>query len=107
MKQLKAVLLDTDGTLVDSNDAHAQAWLEVLQQNGYPCSFEQVRGLIGKGGDKLLPEITGLDDASHEAKRLTKERSALFSRVYLPKLRGFPGVEALLQRFRDAGLQLV
>ena len=24
--KLKAVLLDIDGTLVDSNDAHAQAW---------------------------------------------------------------------------------
>jgi phosphoglycolate phosphatase-like HAD superfamily hydrolase len=107
MKPLKAVLLDIDGTLVDSNDAHAQAWAEVLQRNGYPCTFEQVRELIGKGGDKLLPEVTGLDDASHEAKRLVKERSALFARVYLPGLRGFPGVETLLRRFRETGLELV
>ena len=107
MKSLKAVLLDVDGTLVDSNDAHAQAWSEVLERNGYPGTFQWVRELIGKGGDKLIPEITGLDEDSHEAKRITKERSAHFARVYLPHLRGFPGVEALLQKLRGKGLELV
>ncbi|MEI9948738.1 MAG: HAD family hydrolase [Pseudomonadota bacterium] len=107
MKSLKAALLDVDGTLVDSNDAHAQAWSEVFQRNGYPATVEWVRELIGKGGDKLIPEITGLAESSHEAKRLAKERSALFSRVYLPQLRPFPQAEALLRRLRESGLQLV
>jgi HAD superfamily hydrolase (TIGR01509 family) len=107
MKPLKAVLLDVDGTLVDSNDAHAQAWLEVFQRNGYPGTFESVRELIGKGGDKLIPQVTGLAESSHEAKRLAKERSALFSREYLRQLRPFPGVEALLRRLRELDLKLV
>ena len=107
MKPLKAVLLDVDGTLVDSNDAHAQAWSEVLEENGYPGSFERVRELIGKGGDKLLPEITGLSHDSHEGKRLTKARAALFSRVYLPHLRPFPQAEALLRRLHELDLELV
>jgi len=107
MKAPKTVLLDVDGTLVDSNDAHAQAWLEIFQRNDYPGTFEWVRELIGKGGDKLIPEVTGLEPDSHEAKRLKKERSALFSRVYLPQLRAFPKAEALLRRLHESGLQLV
>ena len=107
MKPLKTVLLDVDGTLVDSNDAHAQAWFEVFQRNGYPGTVERVRELIGKGGDKLVPEVTGLEDGSHEFKRLVKERSALFSSVYLPQLRAFPGAEALLRRLHESGLALV
>ncbi|HET7543151.1 MAG TPA: HAD family hydrolase [Polyangiaceae bacterium] len=107
MKTLRAVLLDVDGTLVDSNDAHAQAWLSVFQRNGYPATFEWVRELIGKGGDKLIPEVTGLAEDSHEAKRLAKERSALFLRQYLPQIRAFPGAEALLRRLRGLGLELV
>src|SRR3954452_23111620 len=107
MKPIKAVLLDVDGTLIDSNDAHAQAWLEVFQRNGYPGTFEWIRELIGKGGDKLLPEVTGLAESSHEAKRLSKERSALFAREYLPRLRPFPKAEALLRRLHELGLQLV
>src|SRR5882724_5729636 len=107
MRALKAVLLDVDGTLVDSNDAHAQAWLEVLQNNGYPTTFDQVRKLIGEGGDKLIPQVTRLDPDSHEAKRLGVERGALFKRVYLPQVRAFPKAEALVRRFRAAGLKLV
>jgi HAD superfamily hydrolase (TIGR01509 family) len=107
MKPLKTVLLDVDGTLVDSNDAHAQAWFEVLQRNGYPGTFQWVRELIGKGGDKLLPEVTGLAEDSPEAKRLSKERSALFAREYLPRLRPFPQAEGLLRRLHGMGLQLV
>ncbi|HYQ43500.1 MAG TPA: HAD family hydrolase [Polyangiaceae bacterium] len=107
MKPLKAVLLDVDGTLVDSNDAHAQAWLEVFQRNGYPGTFEWIRELIGKGGDKLIPEVTGLEENSHEAKRLAKERTALFSREYLPQLQAFPKAEALLRRLHESGFTLV
>jgi HAD superfamily hydrolase (TIGR01509 family) len=107
MKTLKVVLLDIDGTLVDSNDAHAQAWSEVFQHNGYPATFERVRELIGKGGDKLIPEITGLEESSAEAKRLAKERSARFKHLYLPRLQPFPKAEALLRRLHESGLQLV
>jgi len=34
MAQKKAALLDVDGTLLDSNDAHAQAWVEAFAQLG-------------------------------------------------------------------------
>src|SRR5882724_3649274 len=102
MKSLKVVLLDVDGTLVDSNDAHAQAWLEVFERNGFRTSFERVRELIGQGGDQLVPQITGLELDTHEGKRLSTERSALFRHSYLPRLRAFPKAEALLQRLRRA-----
>jgi HAD superfamily hydrolase (TIGR01509 family) len=107
MKAVKVVLLDVDGTLVDSNDAHAQAWFDVLQHNGYHADLARVRELIGKGGDKLIPEVTGLEASSHDAKRLASERGTHFQRVYLPHLRPFPKVEALLRRFSTGGLRLV
>jgi beta-phosphoglucomutase-like phosphatase (HAD superfamily) len=51
----RAVIFDIDGTLVDSNDAHAQAWVEALSEHGRHVAFTRVRPLIGMGGDKLLP----------------------------------------------------
>ena len=57
--KFKGVLFDIDGTLIDSNDAHAHAWVEALTEKGYETSFEKVRELIGKGGDKVLPEVAG------------------------------------------------
>jgi hypothetical protein len=62
MHQLRAILLDVDGTLIDSNDAHARSWCDALAEFDRPVEFERIRRLIGKGGDKLLAETVGLSD---------------------------------------------
>ena len=104
---LEAVLLDIDGTLVDSNDEHARAWVEALSEAGYDVAFDRVRRLIGKGGDKLLPELTGVDEQSASGKKLTERRSEIFQQIYLPRIRAFPGAKALLQRMYDDGVVIV
>jgi HAD superfamily hydrolase (TIGR01509 family) len=103
----KAVLIDVDGTLLDSNDAHAQSWVDVLGRHGHDVSFDKVRSLIGKGGDKLLAEAVGVDEESDEGKRLSDERRALFMGSILATLKPTRGARALLERLRAEGLRLV
>jgi HAD superfamily hydrolase (TIGR01509 family) len=103
---LHVVLLDIDGTLIESNDAHAYAWVGAMAKHGYVVSFTKVRPLIGKGGDKVIPELTGLHPESDEVKRITETRAELF-RVSLPALRPTPGARALLLQMLTRGLQLV
>ncbi|HEY4057832.1 MAG TPA: HAD hydrolase-like protein, partial [Kofleriaceae bacterium] len=86
-----AVILDVDGTLVDSNDAHAHAWLDVLTTHGYDVTFARVRRLIGVGGDKLVELLTGLPQDSAKNEQLGKERSSLFRTKYLERVRPFDG----------------
>jgi phosphoglycolate phosphatase-like HAD superfamily hydrolase len=104
---LHTVLLDIDGTLIDSNDAHARAWVDALRTHGYVIPFEEVRPLIGMGGDKLVPTLTGLDPESGEAKRLSETRSTLFLKRELPTLRPTKGARALLERLSSIGMELV
>jgi HAD superfamily hydrolase (TIGR01509 family) len=107
MAQLRAVILDVDGTLVDSNDAHAQAWVDAFAEAGHTVDYTHVRRLIGKGGDKLMPEVSGVTKESEAGGRISDRRSAIFKERYLPRLRPFPRTRELLQRMRDAGLTLV
>lgn len=104
---LHTVLLDIDGTLIDSNDAHARAWVEAFAAHGYTIPFERVRPLIGKGGDKLVPELTGLHPESGEAARIGETRGIVFRERELPTLRATPGARDLLVHLRDSGLLLV
>jgi HAD superfamily hydrolase (TIGR01509 family) len=101
------VILDVDGTLVDSNDAHASAWVEALREAGHDVPFERIRRLIGMGGDKLLPTAVGISKDDPAGKQLATRRGEIFKSRYLSSLKPFPGTRALLQRMRADGLQLV
>ena len=105
--QVRGVILDVDGTLVDSNDAHARAWVEAMATNGYHVPFEKVRPLIGMGGDKVLPETLGLAKDSPEGKQISQLRQQIFQSRYLPTIKAFPEAQELLQQMHEHGLKLV
>lgn len=102
----QAVILDVDGTLVDSNDAHAQAWQEVLEQEGLRTSYDEIRRLIGMGSDKLIPKLAGVTKESQRGKTYAKRHQELFLSSYLPGLKAFPGTLELLLRLQSEGLRL-
>lgn len=104
---VRGVVLDVDGTLVESNAAHARAWVNALAESGRDVKLETVLRCIGMGSDKLLPEVARIEKDSPEGKQLTQRRSAIFREQELPNLRPTPGAQALLQRLHDEGMHLV
>ena len=69
---LQGMIFDVDGTLVDSNEAHAEAWSDALVEFGFPGTLDEVRPLIGMGGDKMIGKLTDLDPQGAQAKELLK-----------------------------------
>jgi HAD superfamily hydrolase (TIGR01509 family) len=104
---LTTVLVDIDGTLVDSNDAHAHAWVAAVAESGRRVDFPRVRPLIGMGADQLLPAITGLDAESPEGAFIASRRGEIFQREYLAGVRPTRGAQRLLDWFHDEGLAVV
>ncbi|HEY4433320.1 MAG TPA: HAD family phosphatase, partial [Candidatus Cybelea sp.] len=105
LARLKAVLLDIDGTLVDSNTQHAMAWAAALEEFGYVVPVEQVRRWIGMGGDKILPRVDpALDDEHEPGKAIAKRRGEIFHDRYVSHLVPTPGAAELLKWFRVCGL---
>jgi HAD superfamily hydrolase (TIGR01509 family) len=107
MADVRGVLLDIDGTLLDSNDAHARAWVETFAEFGKTVRFEDVRRLIGMGGDRLMPKVSGIEEDSELGQKISERRRALFLESYLPELRPFPKVRNLLEALRRRDLTLV
>lgn len=101
------VIFDVDGTLINSNDAHAIAWVKAIAETGRQVEFARVRALIGKGGDKLLPEVTGLSSESPEGKKISKRRQEIFKREHLPQLEPTCGARQLVERLHAEGMKLV
>jgi HAD superfamily hydrolase (TIGR01509 family) len=107
MKPIRGVLLDVDGTLVDSNDAHARAWVEAFAEHGVQVAYGEVRKCIGMGGDKLMPKVSGIREDSPQGEKISKRRREIFKTRYLPSLRPCPGAEPLLKHMKEQGLRLV
>jgi len=105
MQRLRAVILDVDGTLVNSNDAHARSWVEALAEHDVAVEFAQVRLLIGMGGDKLLPQLCGVSAESTQGVQIATRRGELFRERYLPQLKPFPKTRELVTRLIAAGLR--
>src|SRR5207245_1934264 len=83
----RVMLFDVDGTLVDSNDAHARAWVETLSTFGIERDLAAARRLIGMGGDKLLPTLTGISADGDLGREISKQRSKHFKGTYRDGLR--------------------
>ena len=105
---VQGVILDVDGTLVLSNDAHAQAWVDAFAAYGYEVSFKQVRPLIGMGGDQVIPRVVpGLTKDEGDGKAISERRKELIINRYGPKLQSASGARQLVQHMKDAGLRLI
>ena len=99
-----AVIFDIDGTLVDSVDLHADAWVKALRHFDIEVPFDAVRHEIGKGGDQLLPVFVPAERLRQEEETISSYRGDLFKREYMADVQAFPDVPELFRRARAAGL---
>jgi HAD superfamily hydrolase (TIGR01549 family) len=102
----QAVIFDIDGTLVDSVDLHARAWVDAFRKFGREAEFEKVRHQIGKGGDQLLPVFFSKEEIDKFGEEMEKYRGELFKRAYMPHVKPFPQVRALFERIRRDGKRI-
>lgn len=99
------VIFDVDGTLVNSNDAHTSAWIDAFKEFGFSeIAFATVRKMIGMGGDKILPDLTGLSEDDERGKKLLDRRKQIFLEKYLPELKPFPSSRELVERIKREGM---
>lgn len=97
-----AVLLDIDGTLVDSTYHHAIAWHRAFARHGLHPRLHSIHRTVGMGGDKLVAEVAG-DDVEE---RLGDALRDAWREEYLPlreEVRPLAGARELVRELRSAG----
>lgn len=99
------VLLDVDGTLVDSTYLHALAWMRAFGAHDLTPSWWRVHRAIGMGGDRLVGEVCGDDVEDSLGDELRNDWEAHY-RTLLPDVRPFPGAADLVRRLLDDGYKV-
>jgi phosphoglycolate phosphatase-like HAD superfamily hydrolase len=103
---ITGLIFDVDGTLVDTNPAHVEAWHRAFQRLGFEVSRERIVPEIGKGGDKLVPSVLdpALEESLGDALRAAQKQE-FFAVAEREHFRVFPGTEEILAVCRDRGIR--
>lgn len=103
---LDGLLLDIDGTLVDSNDMHTDCWVEAFAHFGKKIEWDVVRTQIGKGGDLLVPDLLNGREMRRFGDGVKNYRGELWKRRYMKSVQPFPGVRESLRELHARGIKL-
>jgi HAD superfamily hydrolase (TIGR01509 family) len=102
---VKAVLFDIDGTLVDSNYLHIDAWDRAFSEVGHPVNTWRIHRSIGMDSKKLLESLLE-DDVEALADR-AKEAHTRHYEAMSDRLRSFGKAQDLLRTLADRGFEVV
>ena len=102
----RAILFDIDGTLVDSNDAHVEAWQKAFALEGYAFSRTEIHTQVGKGGDNMVPSLLP-DTPTGIKERIAQAEGDIYKRDYLMRVEPFAGAKEMLKDLVQRGHTIV
>ncbi len=100
------VVLDIDGTLVDSNYHHTLAWSRAFAANGHHVPCWRIHRAIGMGGDRLVAAVAGEDVERRDGDAVRDSWEQEFDTM-LDELTVLPGARELLSALQDRGVGVV
>jgi HAD superfamily hydrolase (TIGR01509 family) len=106
-RMTEVLLSDIDGTLVDSNALHAEAWRRAFEHFGIEVEMDEAWSQIGKGGDQLIPVFVPEADRERLEPEIKKFRKEVFHRDYMPRIVSFSKARELLVRVKKSGRRIV
>ncbi|UAJ79007.1 HAD family hydrolase [Leifsonia sp. ZF2019] len=99
------ILFDVDGTLVDSNYLHVDAWQRAFDASGVQVDAWRIHRAIGQDSERLLNSLVGERDDDWVER--ASELHSRFYREQADRLRAFEAAGALLRALRERGLATV
>ena len=107
MNNIKAVIWDLDGTLLNTLDDLTAATNHALTAEGYPTrTTDEVRRFIGNGVKRLLRRALPPDAGDDVHQRALTEFRAYYTVHGLDATHPYPGVPEALRQLRDAGFRM-
>ena len=100
------MILDVDGTLVDTNYQHVIAWDRAFRHHGVAVALWQVHRAIGMGGDRLVGQVAG-DDVERACGDDVRDRWEREFDALIDEIRPVDGAPELLDDLKIRGNSVV
>jgi HAD superfamily hydrolase (TIGR01549 family) len=100
------VVLDVDGTLVDSNYQHAIAWHRAFRAHGYRTAIWELHRHVGMGGDQFVEALLGADAEKADGDELRDAHTEEYSKL-IGEIEAIEGASELIAELDDAGATVI
>jgi HAD superfamily hydrolase (TIGR01509 family) len=98
----KFVVLDVDGTLMDTNYLHTEAWARAFEEVGHRIPRARLHKQIGKGSSLLIREFVEDEETEERIDELHSEIYAELQEYGHP----LPGAKELISSLRERGYEV-
>ena len=102
----RAVLLDLDGTLVDTNYLHTICWWQALRDHGRTVPMATIHRSVGMGADTFFDHVLGQDRRKGDDEAMSSAHAAYFA-AWHGEVSPLPGARSLVRRCAELGYTVV
>lgn len=103
--QVRGVLWDLDGVLVDSLELHLGAWATVLSESGVDHTWEGLKATFGRNNTAALEMILGPGADPERVAEIGERKEELFRQRARGAVQTLPGAREWLGRLAEAGVR--
>ena len=107
MLDAELLILDVDGTLIDSNYQHVLAWVEAFSAHGHHIPAWRIHRHLGMGGDQLIGSVAGPDVEARDGEGIRDTHARVYADRYLPVVSPFDDAIPFLRRLREQRRRVV
>lgn len=100
------VILDVDGTLVDTNYQHAIGWHRALREHGYAVQLWEIHRHIGMGGDQIVAALIGEDGERADGDAIREAEGKAYGEL-IGEVQAMYGATELLRELREGGAKAI
>jgi HAD superfamily hydrolase (TIGR01509 family) len=100
------VVLDIDGTLVDTNYQHAIAWHRALRAHDYAVQLWEIHRHIGMGGDQIVTALAGDEAERSDGDAIREEEGEAYGEL-IAEVQAMHGATELLRELREDGAKAI
>jgi len=104
---VRGIIVDMDGTLIDSIQAHALSFQEALANFGKVVSLEEIIPLLGKGPEEITATLWGEEAEAGIIREIMEMRQKIFAERYRQRVKAFPKAREFLCLLKDSGRRIV
>ncbi len=98
----KVVVLDVDGTLMDTNYLHTEAWARAFEDAGHRVPRVRLHREVGKGAELLIHEFVDDEETVEEIQNLHSEIYEELQEYGHP----LPGAKELISSLKERGYEV-